>query len=143
MIDHDKFFKIFLNKLYTISSLNEMIKELNMKKLIRIFKVLSDRNRLRILLMLERKPLCVCELQFVLKITISTVSKHLSILREAGFISDEKAGKWVNYKINRETEDILIQQFIMFLQIWLNDDEQMKSDYEKIKEIDRNVICNT
>ncbi len=113
-----------------------------MKELIKIFKVLSDKNRLRILLMLSRKPLCVCELREVLGITFSTVSKHLSILRDAGFIVSKKEGKWVNYKINFSTTDTYIQQIVMLLSFWLSGDRQIKSDFEKIEFLDRNKICN-
>ena len=60
-----------------------------MKEITDIFKALSDKNRLRILMMLTRRPLCVCEIQNVLSITVSTVSKHLSILRDIGLIIDE------------------------------------------------------
>ena len=56
----------------------------------KIFKALSDNSRLRILKMLQTKSLCVCEIQDILGLAASTVSKHLSILRDAGFISEEK-----------------------------------------------------
>jgi DNA-binding transcriptional ArsR family regulator len=52
-----------------------------------IFKALSDKNRIRIIKMLQKKPLCVCEIRAVLKLAVSTVSQHLSILREAGLIT--------------------------------------------------------
>ena len=58
----------------------------------KIFKALSDNSRLRILKMLQSKSLCVCEVQDVLGLATSTVSKHLSVLREAGFIKEEKEG---------------------------------------------------
>ena len=68
-----------------------------MRELVKVFKALSDSNRIRILKMLEVRPLCVCEITEVLKLATSTVSKHLSILRDAGYIIDQKEGKWVNY----------------------------------------------
>lgn len=113
-----------------------------MNKILKLFKVLSDKNRLRILLMLSQKPLCVCELQDVLQITVSTVSKHLSLLREAELIKDEKDGKWVNYKLNISTKDPILQQVFLILPMWLNDDELIKSDLEKLNHVDRNIICN-
>ena len=65
-----------------------------------VFKALSDANRLRILNMIVEKPLCVCEITDILELATSTVSKHLSILRDSGLIVDEKNGKWVNYRIS-------------------------------------------
>jgi ArsR family transcriptional regulator, arsenate/arsenite/antimonite-responsive transcriptional repressor len=112
-----------------------------MKNLIRIFKALSDKNRLRILLMLSRKPLCVCEIQDILQVTVSTVSKHLSILRDIGFITDEKEGKWVIYTINSSTGNVILQQILFVLPLWLNDDALIKSDLEKLQVVNRNVLC--
>ena len=68
-------------------------------------KALGEANRIRILKMLEIRPLCVCEITAVLRLAPSTVSKHLSILREAGFIIDQKEGKWVNYCLNEGQEE--------------------------------------
>ena len=59
-----------------------------MRTLVKIFKALADSNRIRILKMLEVRPLCVCEITEVLNLAASTVSKHLSILRDADFIID-------------------------------------------------------
>jgi ArsR family transcriptional regulator len=112
-----------------------------MTKQIKIFKALSDKNRLRILMMLSNKPLCVCEIQFILKVTVSTVSKHLSMLRDVGFITDEKIGKWVYYKLNKTTKDPLVQQFLMSLPMWLCDDEIVNSDFEKALHADKNLVC--
>ena len=73
-----------------------------MRELVKQFKALSDPNRVRIIKMLEVKPLCVCEIREILDLANSTISKHLTLLREAGFILDEKSGKWVNYRLNDE-----------------------------------------
>jgi ArsR family transcriptional regulator, arsenate/arsenite/antimonite-responsive transcriptional repressor len=112
-----------------------------MKKLLKIFKALSDKNRLRILLILNRKPLCVCELQAILGIAVSTVSKHLSLLRDAGFIVDEKEGKWVNYMVNPSDDDMHTSQLISLVAHWLADDEQIKTDLEKVKTVSRIELC--
>ncbi len=61
-------------------------------------KAAGDTTRLRILKLLDRDPLCVCQLVAVLGLSQSTVSKHLSILRGAGLIEDERRGKWVFYR---------------------------------------------
>ncbi|MBM2815203.1 MAG: transcriptional regulator, ArsR family [Ignavibacteria bacterium] len=112
-----------------------------MNKAIKIFKALSDKNRLRILLMLTKKKLCVCEIQDILSITVSTVSKHLSILRDAGFILDEKDGKWVNYRLNTTSKDMILNQVILILPFYLNDDELIKSDLIKVQSVNRKNLC--
>ena len=114
-----------------------------MRSFINIFKALSDRNRVRILKMLEIRPLCVCEITFILNIATSTVSKHLSILREAGFIVDEKDGKWVEYKLNANSDNPDVKQQLSLLPGWLNDDEVIKTYKTRVKEADRNIICKT
>ena len=62
-------------------------------------KAAGYRNRLRILHMLAEGPLCVCQIVAVLDLTQPTISKHLSVLKNAGLIEDEKRGKWVFYEI--------------------------------------------
>ena len=107
----------------------------------KLFKALSDPNRLRILKMLQAKPLCVCEITDVLRLATSTVSKHLSILREAGFIAEEKDGKWVNYMINPLPSDKRISSVLSTLDFWISDDNLIISDKQKIQKVDRNEVC--
>ncbi len=63
-------------------------------------KALSDESRLRILWMLEERELCVCEIQAILGLAQSTVSRHLQVLEDAGFLASERAGPWKNYRLN-------------------------------------------
>ncbi len=105
-----------------------------------IFKALSDKNRIRILKMLQRKSLCVCEIQAVLKLAVSTVSKHLSILRESGLISDWKEGKWINYKIN-DNPSPLVSNALLFVQLQIEGDATVKKDREMTCCVDRNILC--
>lgn len=113
-----------------------------MNNTVKIFKALADSNRMRILKMLELRHLCVCEITEVLNFATSTISKHLSILREAGLIEDIKDGKWVEYRLNRESKDPEITKILSLLPDWLKEDEVVKKDAEKVKTADRNVICN-
>lgn len=116
----------------------EMRKEMDTPN---IFKTLSDNNRLRILKALQTKKLCVCEIRALLELANSTVSQHLKILKEAGFIVEEKDGKWVNYKINPTQKDERISSILTSLDFWINDEEVIISDKENIKKLDRNNIC--
>jgi ArsR family transcriptional regulator len=108
----------------------------------RLFKALSDSNRLRILKMLQTKHLCVCEMTEVLGLATSTVSKHLSILRDTGFIIEEKDGKWVNYKINPRPSDDRISSIISTLDFWIADDKIIMNDKEKVQKVDRYEVCS-
>lgn len=67
----------------------------------RLMKAAGDRTRLRIIKMLEPGPLCVCQVVHALRLSQSTVSKHLSILKGAGLVEDERRGKWSYYRLVR------------------------------------------
>lgn len=106
-----------------------------------IFRALSDKNRLRILKMLQIKPLCVCEITSILQLAASTVSQHLSILKKEGFISEDRDGKWVNYLINPRPVDQRISAILSQLDFWLGDDKLIEADKHKVKTVDRNKVC--
>jgi ArsR family transcriptional regulator len=114
----------------------------NLTKQTDIFKALSDKNRLRILKMLQKKSLCVCEITEILGLAASTVSNHLSILKEAGLIIDKKDKKWINYKINPNPGNPEIASVLMSLHLILEDDEVIKKDRELLLVVDREVLCS-
>ncbi len=111
------------------------------RHLTKMFKALSDSNRLRILKMLEVRPLCVCEIREILHLANSTVSKHLSILREANLISDQKDARWVNYRLNAEVQNGYVDILLSLIKQWLPDDATVLADREKVMHVDRNQIC--
>jgi len=65
----------------------------------KIIKAMAHPTRLYIVDALSKKEQCVCELTDMVGADISTVSKHLSILKNAGIISDEKRGAMVYYSL--------------------------------------------
>jgi ArsR family transcriptional regulator len=71
-----------------------------MKELLSVFKALSDETRLRIVKLLEKGELCVCDIVAALDMVQPKVSFHLSALKEAGLIKDRKQGKWIHYSLN-------------------------------------------
>lgn len=112
-----------------------------MKELIKLFKALSDKNRLRILHMLTIKEMCVCEITEVLELSASTASKHLSILKDAEIIASRKDGKWVNYRINYMSDDSIDIIIDIVIRKLLKDDI-IRKDSEIAKSTDRNQICS-
>jgi ArsR family transcriptional regulator len=64
-----------------------------------IFKALGHPARLAMVIGLGRRELCVCELQKLVGSDLSTVSKHLTVLRHAGLVDSEKRGKQVFYSL--------------------------------------------
>jgi DNA-binding transcriptional ArsR family regulator len=83
--------------------LSSLVNELDEKALhseTRIFKALSDPNRLKIVKLLKEGELCACELTIVLSSSQSTVSHHLSVLKSAGLIKERKEGKWSYFRLS-------------------------------------------
>jgi len=107
----------------------------------KIFKALSDFNRLRILKALQSKILCVCEIRGLLNLANSTVSQHLKILEQEGFIIGKKSGKWVNYMINPNPADQRISTILSSLDFWIDDEELIINDKRTIKKLCRKDIC--
>jgi len=70
--------------------------------LARILKVLSVPARVRIVQLLKGRVLCVNALTARLNITQGAVSQHLRVMRDAGFVVDEKRGYFVHYRLNEE-----------------------------------------
>ncbi len=70
-----------------------------MRRFETITKALADESRLRIIMALRRGELCVCRITELLELAPSTVSKHVSILRQAGLIESRKDGRWVFYRL--------------------------------------------
>jgi ArsR family transcriptional regulator len=81
-----------------------------MKELSTIFKALSDETRLRIVKLLERGELCVCDIVAALDIVQPKASFHLGVLKEASLIKDRKQGKWIHYSLN---ESDLFKRMLM------------------------------
>lgn len=97
----------------------------------KIFKALSDPNRLRIIRLLQEKTLCVCEIRSALQLANSTVSQHLSVLKEAGFIVESKDGKWVHYSINPRPSEQMVASVLSMLIFWLGDINTINEDLAK------------
>lgn len=113
-----------------------------MRQHLKIFKALGDRNRLRIVKMLEVKAMCVCEITAVLNLAPSTVSKHLSLLHDAGLIEDQKDGKWVNYSLPQKGWIPWVSEMLKLLRRSLEDDPEILEDRKKAKTINRIELCS-
>jgi len=73
------------------------------------YKLLGNSTRLKILLGLAQGELCVCDLQQSLGMIQSRLSRHLKILREAGFLRVERRGKWAYYSIRSPLDRFRLQ----------------------------------
>ena len=112
-----------------------------MKRLEKIFKALADSNRIRILKMLQKKKMCVCELSAVLGITQPSVSRHLSMMRDAGLVRDERDGQWINYELCEEKVNQYAPVVMEHIKEWINNNQRIKDDASMLKRLDRAKLC--
>lgn len=96
-----------------------------MKAFIRVMKALSDPNRARVLKLLQEKELCVCEIQNVLGLAQSTVSKHMKLLEDAGLVNRRRQGTWILYSLADGSETEYAKSMLAELRYWLDDDEEL------------------
>lgn len=104
-----------------------------MKKITEIFKLLSDESKLRILMLLEKKELCVCQIMGVLNMSQPLISRNLSLLAKAGFLDARREGKLMFYKIKKTLakSNLLILSVLKEL---LKDDTVLLKDFGSLKE---------
>ena len=97
-----------------------------MKQFIKVMKALSDPNRVKMMKILQPRPLCVCEIKETLGIAQSTASKHLKMLEDAGLVRSFKDGLWVNYSLADGSDSPYSANMIGNLKHWLEDKEEIQ-----------------
>jgi ArsR family transcriptional regulator len=115
----------------------ELIEEWSMKEFIRIMKAMSDPNRVRIIKLLQRKELCVCELTELLGLAQSTVSKHLRLLDDAELIESRRDGAWIIYRINDESKSLYAQAMLEKIHGWHEKDQILNEMITRLVAVDR------
>jgi ArsR family transcriptional regulator, arsenate/arsenite/antimonite-responsive transcriptional repressor len=114
-----------------------------MEKTLNITKALADGNRLRVIMALtDHDELCVCQITEILGHTTATVSRHMSVLQNAGLVRSRKDGRWVYYRLS--------ETFPRRLLTWLNEAagnaNEILQDKENLKTIISNgldALCKT
>ena len=110
-----------------------------MRQLEKVFKACADKNRLRILKLLEQRKLCVCEIAFVIGITQPSVSKHVKKLRDAGLIQSEQDSFWTNHFIG--TNNAYARAITALMRRWITDDAIIQHDRARLKQAQRQKLC--
>jgi len=106
------------------------------------FKALADENRLRIINILFHGEFCVCELEVLLGLSQSNLSRHLGKLKAAELITAKKDGQWVHYTISKafQTENPLLFDY---LQLKMSEDQTFKNDLERLNNYRKNDLTCT
>ena len=112
-----------------------------MRTFIRVMKALSDPNRVKILKMLQRRELCVCEIRAALEIAQPTVSSHLKVLEDADLVRSRKEGLWVIYSLADGKSSPYCATLLGNLMHWLEDDPGITKIVEVLQSIQRENVC--
>lgn len=115
-----------------------------MLEILNITKALSDENRVRTLLMLTEGELCACQIIELLTLAPSTVSKHMSILRQAGLVEARKQGRWMHYSLAGKNASKESQQVIRWVISNLENDPKIVEDRKRLQnllKIDKGKLC--
>ena len=115
-----------------------------MRELIKITKALADPNRVRVLLALRRRELCVCQIVELLQLAPSTISKHLSILYHAGLILSRKDERWVYYRLPGGEAPAMVREAIDWVHGSLAKTPEAMADAKALKGIlglEPSVLC--
>jgi len=111
------------------------------RELVKVFKAVADKNRLRIFKMLQHKKMCACEISAALGITRPSVSRHLSLMKDAGLVEDQRNGPWVDYSLCEERINKYAPVIQSHLKEWINDDPNIKEIIEITKGLKREELC--
>jgi ArsR family transcriptional regulator, arsenate/arsenite/antimonite-responsive transcriptional repressor len=103
-------------------------KPLTMEKL---FRVLADRTRLRLLNLMGGQEICVCYLVEVLKTSQPKISRHLAYLRNSGIVAARREGRWMHYRIV-PPRDLAAARILEDVQQQLAKDVAMQQDRARL-----------
>ncbi len=100
-----------------------------------ITKALADENRVRLLLALRDQELCVCQLIELVGLAPSTVSKHMSILRQARLVEGRKDGRWMYYRLADANASPAVRESLGWMRKHLARDPQVVQDAQRLRAI--------
>jgi ArsR family transcriptional regulator len=90
-----------------------------MRAFIQVMKALSDPSRTRIIKLLQRSDLCVCDITRSIGLAQPTISKHLKQLENAGLVTSHRSGKTVFYRIAADDQNPYAAVLLGHLAQWL------------------------
>lgn len=110
-----------------------------------VSSAVADPSRVRILKLLERGELCVCQITVVLDLAPATISKHLGLLKSSGLVQQRREGKWMHYRLAEHELNVYAQPFLALLKNTLHDDSTLEQDNRVLDQVlstPIQVICD-
>ena len=106
-----------------------------MRHFITVVKALADENRVRALSALRQRELCVCQITELLGLAQSTVSKHMSILKQARLVDCRKNGRWIYYRLADDDVPVEASDALAWVRKVLSGDPQTRKDDARLEQI--------
>ncbi len=112
-----------------------------MEEDVAVFKACSDATRLRILFLLTERELCVCEIMAVLDMPQGKISRHLSVLKQCGLLTDRRDGVWIYYALAKDSS-IALRYVTVYLVSARQVHDRVLADLERLRElVNQGRIC--
>jgi DNA-binding transcriptional ArsR family regulator len=115
-----------------------------METALTIMRALADESRVRALMALEGRELCVCQIIELLALAPSTVSKHMTILRQAGLVQGQKRGRWMHYRQAGAQAPPAVAAALAWLRAGTAQSRILREDRKRlaaILKVDRERLC--
>jgi DNA-binding transcriptional ArsR family regulator len=106
-----------------------------MRQFMAMTKALADEKRVRMLLALQGGELCVCQITELFGLAASTISKHLSILYQAGLVDSRKNGRWMHYSLAAKGASAPVVEAIRLVAKSLAEDPRKVEDAVRLKKV--------
>jgi DNA-binding transcriptional ArsR family regulator len=106
-----------------------------MREFLNITRALADESRVRALLALRRGELCVCQITELFGLAPSTVSKHLSVLYQAGLVESRKAGRWIYYRLPAGPVPVAVREAIRWVAQSLSGAPRALDDSRRLRQV--------
>jgi len=107
----------------------------NLAAFMAVTKALSDPNRVRILLALRGRELCVCQITELFGLALSTVSRHLAVLHHAGLIQSRKSERWVYCRLPDPSPPVVVREALDWVRKSLGGTDEAAADVKRLRRI--------
>jgi len=115
-----------------------------MRDFMTVIKALADENRVRTILALHGRELCVCQIIELLGLAPSTVSKHMAILYQARLVESRKQGRWIHYRLAGDDAPAEVREAIAWACRSLSSAREIRHDAARLKrllKLDPHELC--
>lgn len=110
---------------------------------VEIHRALADPGRVRLVLALRGRELCLCQLAEWLGLSASTVSRHLAQLRRAGLVEARREGRWTWFRRVDADPATAVARTLDDLDASLGDDPSIRTDLQSLERIaSRPPVCD-